>query len=75
MRRTQYTAFHEQEDVWVTQVEFPTKEGKRKHGVFRGPSVQKNEKGSFSSHISDQELKETVDHKSLKDGATNQPIW
>ena len=70
--RTQYTTFHEQEDVWVTQVEFPAKESERKHGGLRGSSVKKDKKGSFPSHIPNQELKETVDYESLKDDATNQ---
>jgi hypothetical protein len=42
-KRTQNTPFHEQEDVWITQVEFPAKEGERKYGVLRGSSVEKNE--------------------------------
>ena len=70
--RTQYTTSHEQEDIWVTQVEFPTEEGKWKHCVLRRPPVEKNKKGSFPSHIPDQELEETVDHKSLKHGGIDQ---
>jgi hypothetical protein len=72
IRRTQYTTSHEQEDIWITQVEFPTKEGEWKHRVLRRPSVEKNKKGSFPSHIPEQELEETVDHKSLERSTTNQ---
>ena len=72
-KRTQYTTSHEHEDIWVAQVEFPTKEGKWKHCVLRRPPVEKNKKGSFPSHIPDQELEETVDHKSLKHGVIDQP--
>lgn len=34
--------------------------------------MEKNKKGSFPSHIPDQELEETVDDKSLKHGAIDQ---
>ena len=37
--------------------------------------MEKNKQGSFPSHISNQELEETVDYESLKHGATCQPHW
>ena len=69
-RLTQDTTFHEQEDVWIAQVEFSAEEGEREHRGLRGPPVEKNKQGTFSPHIANQELEKTVDHKSLKHGAT-----